>query len=83
MLRKVLVWGALLVVAAFAADLARKKLLEAGILKYNKYDRRERGSLRAGDATPDLTLGMYDGSGVRLSELWRARPVFLVFGSCT
>jgi hypothetical protein len=58
-------------------------LVREGILRYNKYDRREKGSLRAGDAAPDLTLAAYDGSTVRLSELWRERPVVLVFGSCT
>jgi hypothetical protein len=58
-------------------------LVREGILRYNKYDRRERGTLRVGDAAPDLTLAGYDGSTVRLSELWRAKPVVLVFGSCT
>jgi hypothetical protein len=58
-------------------------LVREGILRYNKYDRRERGTLKVGDAAPDLTLAGYDGSTVRLSELWREKPVVLVFGSCT
>ena len=58
-------------------------LVREGILRYNKYDRRERGTLKAGDAAPDLALTAYEGSTLRLSELWRERPVVLVFGSCT
>ena len=59
------------------------QLVKAGVLRYNKYDRRERGTLKVGDAAPDLALPLYAGGGVKLSELWRARPVVLVFGSCT
>jgi len=60
------------------------KLLEGAWIKLNKWDRRERGSLRVGQPAPDLELPLIDeGSAVRLSELWRERPVFLVFGSCT
>lgn len=59
------------------------QLVKAGILRYNKYDRRERGTLKVGDQAPDLALPLYEGGEVKLSELWRARPVVLVFGSCT
>ena len=59
------------------------QLVKAGILRYNKYDRRERGKLQVGDQAPDLALPLYQGGDVKLSELWRARPVVLVFGSCT
>lgn len=59
------------------------QLVKAGVLRYNKYDRRERGTLNVGDAAPDLALPLYAGGEVKLSELWRARPVVLVFGSCT
>lgn len=59
------------------------QLVKAGILRYNEYDRRERGKLKVGDQTPDLVLPLYEGGEVKLSELWRARPVVLVFGSCT
>ena len=58
-------------------------LVKAGVLRYNEFDRRERGKLKVGDAVPDLALPLYAGGEVRLSELWRARPVVLVFGSCT
>jgi hypothetical protein len=59
------------------------QLVKAGVLRYNRYDRRERGTLKVGDMTPDLALPLYTGGEVKLSELWRARPVVLVFGSCT
>jgi hypothetical protein len=72
------------VAAAVAAlGLAYKKLVEHGFVRYNKWDRRVRGTLRAGDPAPDLELTRYDGSSVRLSTLWKAKPVVLVFGSCT
>lgn len=72
------------VAAAVAAlGLAYKKLVEHGFVRYNKWDRRVRGTLRAGDPAPDLELTRYDGSAVRLSTLWKAKPVVLVFGSCT
>ena len=60
-----------------------RELVRAGVLRYNKYDRRERGELVVGATAPDLTLRMYEGAPVRLAELWKSKPVFLVFGSCT
>ena len=59
------------------------QLVKAGVLRYNKYDRREKGALAMGGTAPNLTLTMYDGSPLRLAELWEKKPVFLVFGSCT
>ena len=43
----------------------------------------ERGALRVGQPAPDVELPLLESGTVRLSELWRERPVFLVFGSCT
>jgi hypothetical protein len=82
-------WRKALLAAATAGVLAAAGmggyylLVREGYVRYNKYDRRERGTLKVGDAAPDLALAAYDGSTVRLSELWRERPVLLVFGSCT
>jgi len=69
--------------AVVAFGLAYRKLVEHGFVRYNKWDRRVRGTLRAGDPAPDVELTRYDGSSVRLSDLWKAKPVVLVFGSCT
>jgi len=83
MRRKVLIGSAVVLAVGGAGFLAWYQLVKAGVLRYNKYDRREKGSLAVGAMAPDLTLTMYDGSPVRLSELWETKPVFLVFGSCT
>lgn len=77
-------FGALIVLAVGAAGgLVYMKLVEKGFIRYNKWDRRVRGTLRVGDQAPDLELTLYDGSRLPLSSLWQARPVVLVFGSCT
>jgi hypothetical protein len=81
--RKLLVGGAVLVSVGALAFFAWYQLVKAGILRYNKYDRREQGSLKVGASAPDLPLTLYDGTPMRLSELWNTKPVFLVFGSCT
>ncbi len=42
------------------------------------------GSVKAGDAAPDFEMSTLDRRGrERLSELWRERPVALIFGSYT
>jgi hypothetical protein len=81
---KKLALGASLAIALPAGGFyGYKQLVRAGVLRYNKYDRRERGELKVGSAAPDLQLQMYGGAPLRLSELWASKPVFLVFGSCT
>jgi len=62
---------------------AYRKLVEKGYVRYNKWDRRVRGTLRVGDQAPDVALTAYDGAPLGLSSLWSERPVVLVFGSCT
>jgi len=59
------------------------KLVEGAWIQYNKWDHRERGALRVGQPAPDLELPLLDQGTVHLAELWRERPVVLVFGSCT
>jgi hypothetical protein len=83
MKRKLLIGAGVALGVAGAGAFTWYQLVKAGLLRYNKYDRRERGALRVGGAAPDLALAMYDGSTVKLSELWEAKPVYLVFGSCT
>jgi hypothetical protein len=81
--KKVLIGSAIAVAVLAAGGLGYYELLKEGYVHYGKYDRRERGSLKVGQTAPDLALTMYDGSAVRLSQLWGAQPVFVVFGSCT
>ena len=59
------------------------QLVKGAWIPYNKWDRRQRGALRVGQPAPDLELPLLGQGSVRLSELWRSRPLFLVFGSCT
>ena len=53
-------------------------------IRYNEYDIRSEGSLAVGDLAPDLELAAADGSGTRkISDLYREKPLVLVFGSYT
>ena len=81
--RKILIGAAIGIAVVTAGGFTYYELLKAGFVRYGKYDRRERGSLKVGGIAPDLDLTMYDGSSVRLSQLWGNPPVFVVFGSCT
>ena len=81
--RPTLAWTAGIAIVGGLGFYGYMKLVEAGWLKYNKWDRRAEGTLRVGQPAPDLELPLLDEGSVRLSELWRERPVFLVFGSCT
>ena len=81
--RVALLWLAGVAGVAGLGFLGYMKLVEGAWIRYNKWDRRERGSLRVGQQAPDLELPLLDEGSVHLSELWRERPVFLVFGSCT
>lgn len=76
--------AAAVVVAALGLSfLGWKKAVELGYLRYNKWDRRVRGTLRVGDQAPDVELTRYDGTRLRLSSVWATKPAVLVFGSCT
>jgi hypothetical protein len=80
---KVGIGAAVVVALGASAPYGYFQLVKAGVLRYNEFDRRERGELRVGGVAPDIALKMYDGSPIRLAELWAQKPVFLVFGSCT
>lgn len=81
--RKTVTWALVVAAVVGGSILTYRKLVEKGILRYNKYDHREKGTLRVGHQAPDISLKMYDGSDVRLSSLWKTKPVMLIFGSCT
>jgi hypothetical protein len=82
-LLKLLIGAAAVAALSWAGFFGYQQLVRFGYLRYNEFDRRERGSLLVGSTAPDLALTMYDGSPLRLSELWKTKPLFLVFGSCT
>ena len=81
--QKVVAGSALLLALGVGGFYGYFQLVKAGVLRYNKYDRRQRGELQVGSTAPDLALKMYDGTPLKLGELWATKPVFLVFGSCT
>jgi hypothetical protein len=81
--RRPVTWAGVAAGVAALGFLGYMKLVEKAYLRYNEWDRRERGELRVGRPAPDLELPRLDTGTVRLSELWRERPVVLVFGSCT
>lgn len=48
------------------------------------YDQRREGTLKVGDAAPDVFLAPLDGTGeVRLAQRFGKKPLVLVFGSFT
>ena len=81
--KRVLIGAATLVVVAAGGFFGYMQLVKAGYVRYNKYDRRERGPLREGGPAADVLVTAYDGAPLHLSWLWNRRPLFLVFGSCT
>jgi hypothetical protein len=81
--RRIALGTAVLLVLGAGGFAVWMALVRAGVVRYNKWDRRERGTLRVGDPAPDLQVAAYDGSTLRLGSLWAERPVMLVFGSCT
>lgn len=80
---RLVVRGLLGLAVLAAGGFVYMELLKKGFIRYNKFDRRERGHLRVGDTVPDLTLARYEGGEVSLASLWEGKPVLLVFGSCT
>ena len=54
------------------------------VLGMIRYDQRKEGSLRVGDAAPDVELVALDGARrLRLKDSVGGKPVVLVFGSFT
>jgi hypothetical protein len=75
--------GAVVAIAALGAWGYYEAMKRAWI-RYNEYDIRSEGSLTVGDLAPDLELAKTDGSGTqKISELYREKPLVLVFGSYT
>jgi hypothetical protein len=81
--RRIVLGTALVLVLGAGGFAGWMALVRAGVLRYNKWDRRDKGSLRVGDLAPDLEIAAYDGSRLRLGSLWAEKPAVLVFGSCT
>ena len=69
-------------VAALASQGYYYALKKAWIV-YNEYDIRSEGTLRVGDLAPDLELASADGGTQKLSDLFKQKPLVLIFGSYT
>ena len=81
MLRRVLLALGLLVVAAIGFVVWQ--IGPRNVIGMLVYDQRREGSLKPGDAAPDVELALLDGGTLRLSELIGQRPLVLIFGSFT
>ena len=78
-----LIWTGAALVLVVGGLFTYMQLVKYAIIPYNKYDKRKDVALRVGQPAPDVALTMYDGTPMKLSQLWQKRPLFLVFGSCT
>ena len=82
MVKKLLIGVGLLVVAAVVYAFVR--IGPRNVIGMIRYDQRKEGTLKPGDAAPDMVLVSLDGkTPVRLSERVGGKPLILVFGSYT
>ncbi len=80
---KKLVIGVLAILAVAVAVVAFR-IGSRNILGMIRYDQRKEGSLRVGDAAPDVELVATDGARrVRIQDSVGGKPLVLVFGSYT
>ena len=79
---KRILWVVGLAVLAAAAFLVIR-IGPRNVVGLLRYDQRHEGTLRVGDAAPDVTLTALDGSRHPLLEGSAGRPTVLVFGSYT
>ena len=77
----------LLAVAVLVSVLAAVVVWRIGprnIIGMIRYDQRKEGTLKPGDAAPDVTLVSLDGkTPVRVMDKVGGKPLVLVFGSYT
>lgn len=80
---KKLVMGVLAILAVVVAVVVFR-IGPRNILGMIRYDQRKEGTLRVGDAAPDVELVALDGARrVRLKDSIGEKPLVLVFGSFT
>jgi hypothetical protein len=80
---KKLVIGVLAILAVAVAVVVFR-IGPRNILGMIRYDQRKEGSLRVGDAAPDVELVALDGARrLRLKDSVGGKPLVLVFGSFT
>ena len=80
--KKILIGVGLLVVAVVAYGVI--SFGPSNVIGMLRYDQREEGKLKVGDAAPDVTLVSLDGATpVRLKDSIGGKPLVMVFGSFT
>jgi hypothetical protein len=73
-----------LAILVVAAAVVVFRIGPRNILGMIRYDQRQEGSLRVGDAAPDVELAALDGARrVRIQDSVGGKPLVLVFGSYT
>jgi len=73
-----------LAILAVAVAVVVCRIGPRNILGMIRYDQRKEGTLRVGDAAPDVELVALDGARrLRLKESVGEKPLVLVFGSYT
>ncbi len=82
-MKKWLIGIVVLVAVAALAGRGYYYALEKAWILYNEYDIRSEGLLRVGDLAPDLELASADGGTQKLSDLFKQKPLVLIFGSYT
>ncbi len=82
-MKKWLIGIAVLVAVAALAGQGYYYGLEKAWILYNEYDIRSEGTLRVGDLAPDLELASAEGGTQKLSDLFKQKPLVLIFGSYT
>ena len=81
-MRKILI--VIAVVIAALLTLAAIRIGPRNIIGMIRYDQRKEGTLKQGDAAPDVALVSLDGkTPVRLADRVGGKPLVLVFGSYT
>ncbi|MCK6588982.1 MAG: hypothetical protein HUU21_26390 [Polyangiaceae bacterium] len=84
MTKKSLIFAAVASAALFSGIAALVRIGPRNVIGMIRYDQREEGSLKVGDAAPTVDLFSLDGSGREaLASHFGERPVVLIFGSFT
>ncbi len=84
LVKRLLLGLAVIAVIGFGVQQAYFEAVKRAWIRYNEFDIRTEGQLQVGDLAPDLELAKVDGEvTVKLSDLYRHKPVILAFGSYT
>ena len=84
LIKRAVIAVVLIAAVGYAGKWAYFEAVKRAWIRYNEYDIRSEGQLRVGDLAPDLELAKVEGEGtVKLSDLYREKPVILAFGSYT